>query len=183
MKKEKISNSEEEQQLNKARRTALLRYMGVLFAVAFALVLISLVVQMRSSRSAISQLNQASTSALQKAENLQTQNRELQSDRQELLTEKAALEGELNRARSDYAGLDVLLESAKTELESSKKSAADTKTQLEFTKVAYDALVFVLSCEQPEGNVTYSQAMQTLENLKEYLSPDALAIYEALLAQ
>ena len=181
-----------EQPLSPQRKTAMLRYMAVLFAVAFLLVAVSLAIQMRNSRSEISQLNQTSSSALQNAEKLQNQNRELQNDRVELLAEKAELQKALTQARSDYAGLDALLQTVKSDLAASEKAAADQQAQLEQqkqelaqeterTKEAYDALVFVLSCQQPEGNVTYLRAMETLKTLKKYLSDDALAAYEALL--
>ena len=56
--------------LDEKRKTALLRYIAILFAVAFVLVLLSLFGQMRNSKTAISELSQSSTSALQKAEHL-----------------------------------------------------------------------------------------------------------------
>ena len=50
--------------LSEARKTALLRYMAVLFAVAFLLVLLSLILQAHSSKATISELTQTSSSAL-----------------------------------------------------------------------------------------------------------------------
>ena len=37
-----------------------------------------------------------------------------------------------------------------------------------------------LRCTTREGNVTFSKAMSTVEKYKEYLSQEALAVYEAL---
>ena len=51
--------------LSDARKAALLRYMAILFAVAFLLVLLSLILQTHSSKSTISELSAASTSALE----------------------------------------------------------------------------------------------------------------------
>ena len=57
--------------LSEKRKSALLRYMAVLFCAAFILVLISLILQTHSSKAKISELNAASTSALSNAEALQ----------------------------------------------------------------------------------------------------------------
>ena len=46
--------------------------------------------------------------------------------------------------------------------------------------MAYDALLTALRCTTREGNVTFSKAMSTVEKYKEYLSQEALAVYEAL---
>ena len=73
--------------LSEKRKSALLRYMAVLFCAAFILVLISLILQTHSSKAKISELNAASTSALANAEARQNENRALQD-------EKIALEKE-----------------------------------------------------------------------------------------
>ena len=59
------------------KRTALLRYLIIMFAVAFVLVLMSMVLQVRSSNATVSQLHQSSTSALTRAQKLQDDNRAL----------------------------------------------------------------------------------------------------------
>ena len=68
--------------LSDARKAALLRYMAILFAVAFLLVLLSLILQTHSSKSTISELSAASTSALDNAVKMQEQNRTLQEEKQ-----------------------------------------------------------------------------------------------------
>ena len=73
--------------LSDARKAALLRYMAILFAVAFLLVLLSLILQTHSSKSTISELSAASTSALDNAVKLQEQNRTLQEEKQQLQDE------------------------------------------------------------------------------------------------
>ena len=62
--------------IDEKKKLALLRYLAILFAVAFVLVLVSLLGQMRSTNAAMDQIN-----ALQKAESLQEQNRQLEQDR------------------------------------------------------------------------------------------------------
>ena len=42
------------------------------------------------------------------------------------------------------------------------------------------ALLTALRCTTREGNITFSKAMSTVEKYKEYLSQEALAVYEAL---
>ena len=66
--------------LDERKKNALLRYVAIMFAVAFVFVLLSMFGQMRDSKSAISELNQSSSSALQKAEALQEHNQELEKE-------------------------------------------------------------------------------------------------------
>ena len=53
------------------KRTALLRYMAILFGVAFLLVLLTFLIQLRDSKQTISELNKSNASALQNAGKLQ----------------------------------------------------------------------------------------------------------------
>ena len=82
--------------LSDARKAALLRYMAILFAVAFLLVLLSLILQTHSSKSTISELSAASTSALDNAVKLQEQNRALQEEKQQLEDELDAVQKKLD---------------------------------------------------------------------------------------
>ena len=137
--------------LSEKRKSALLRYMAVLFCAAFILVLISLILQMHSSEAKISELNAASTSALSNAEALQHENRALQDSQAE--EDAQAVENEMIKS---------------------------LRTELDRTKEAYEALLEAKSCDTREGNVTFSRAMQTLERLKDYLGQAALEEYKAL---
>ena len=88
------------------------------------------------------------------------------------------------------AALDRALEKAKTqeesiaqleqELEALRTEHAEASESSEGTQEAYDALLTALRCTTHEGNVTFSKAMSTVEKYKEYLSQEALAVYEAL---
>ena len=69
--------AEKPQAMTPKSRNALLRYMTILFAVAFLVVTVSLVISMRTSQNTITALNQTSASALQNAEQLQDSNRDL----------------------------------------------------------------------------------------------------------
>ena len=81
------------------RKNALLRYIAILFAVAFLFVLLSLVMQMRDSRATISELNAASASALKNAETLQDDNRQLQEENAALKEEVESLQDQLEDAQ------------------------------------------------------------------------------------
>ena len=134
------------------KRTALLRYMAVMFAAAFLLVLVSFVSQTHRSNTTISDLSQSASGALARAQQLQEDNRELQEDLSKALgyVEEAREEGEAN---------------------------------VENTRTAYDALLTVLTTEDPQdGDVEYAKAVETVENMKEYLSDDAYAVFKGTLA-
>ena len=121
--------------LSSAKKTALLRYMAILFAVAFLLVLASLALQ-------------------DEAAQLQQQ----LEDTQAQLTEQT---DELEALRDEYDALE---------------------READAVQDAYAALITALQCKTHEGNVTYSKAMDAVARNKKYLSDDALAAYEALLA-
>ena len=69
------------------------------------------------------------------------------------------------------------------ELEALRTEHAEASESSEGTQEAYDALITAFQCETHEGNLTFSKAMDTVEQYKEYLSSDALAVYEQLLGE
>ena len=77
------SEADKEKELA-AKRNAFLRYMTIIFAVAFLLVLISLVLQAHTAKAALSDLKESNSSALSNAavnaELLQDENRKLQEE-------------------------------------------------------------------------------------------------------
>ena len=169
------SEADKEKELA-AKRNAFLRYMTIIFAVAFLLVLISLVLQAHTAKAALSDLKESNSSALSNAavnaELLQDENRKLQ---EELDSTKKLLADEQEKAKTQeesIAQLEQELEALRTEHAASESS--------EGTQEAYDALLTALRCTTREGNVTFSKAMSTVEKYKEYLSQEALAVYEAL---
>ena len=166
-----------QQPLSEARKTALLRYMAVLFAVAFLLVLLSLILQAHSSKATISELTQTSSSARSNVEQLQAQNRDLQDEKQALTQEKTALEAQVEELK---AQLEAAQQEAEREEDAEKQAM---KLELTRTRDAYEALLVAKNCETHEGNVTFSKAMDTLADLKEHLGEEALAEYEKLLAE
>ena len=159
--------------LSDARKAALLRYMAILFAVAFLLVLLSLILQTHSSKSTISELSAASTSALDNAVKLQEQNRALQEEKQQLEDELDAVQKKLDE---ETALNDQLLQATQDE-------QSDAKQELDHTRLAYEALLTAMNCDTHEGNVTFSRAMETVARYQECLSENALAEFEKLQEQ
>lgn len=156
-----------QQPLSDAKKNALLRYMTVLFAVAFLLVLASLILQKNSSQEQIGALNESNASAITRAEQLQTQNRDLQD-------EVASLKQELGDVQSQLDDQTDALDALRDEYDALEREA-------DAVQDAYSALITALQCKTHEGNVTYSKAMGAVERNKQYLSDDAKAAYEALL--
>ena len=72
--------------------------------------------------------------------------------------------------------LEAELDELKSQLYSAQRDTAHAQE-------AYDALITAFLCETHEGNLTFSKAMDTVEQYKEYLSSDALAVYEQLLGE
>lgn len=171
----------EEKPLSDQKRSALLRYMAVLFAVAFLLVLVSLLIQTHSSKAAISEMSKnnsdALSNAMANAEILQDQNRQLQEDNKALRAQIDELEAQANAStEDDNQVLEAELDELKSQLYSAQRDTAHAQE-------AYDALITAFQCETHEGNLTFSKAMDTVEQYKEYLSSDALAVYEQLLGE
>lgn len=131
------------------KRTALLRYMTVMFAAAFVLVLMSFLLEAKKHDNTAVQYN----SVLGKAEQLQEENRELQR--------------ELTAARK-YVQIAR---------EEGEEDVANTQT-------AYEALLKVMTTENPkDGDVEYSKAVETVKNLQKFLSNEAVALFEEVMAQ
>ena len=93
---------DQSEKLPKAKRSALVRYMAILFAFAFVLVLLSLVMQYYRSSETISELNASQANALARAEQLQEENRSL-----EITIEQMEQDGEkaLQEHEDELAGM------------------------------------------------------------------------------
>ena len=168
------SEADKEKELA-AKRNAFLRYMTIIFAVAFLLVLISLVLQAHTAKAALSDLKESNSSALSNAavNAEQDENRKLQ---EELDSTKKLLADEQEKAKTQEESIAQL----EQELEALRTEHAEASESSEGTQEAYDALLTALRCTTREGNVTFSKAMSTVEKYKEYLSQEALAVYEAV---
>ncbi|MBP3633231.1 MAG: hypothetical protein J6J43_01515 [Oscillospiraceae bacterium] len=131
------------------KKQSLLRYIAIMFVVAFVLVLISLVGQTRS----IGQLSESSASALQRAQELQDTNRELSVENEDLEDRIRQLEDQLADLENTVSSLETALTEAQTEQEE-QKTAIETYEQL-------------LSGDVAELNTEYlgPNGLETYENL------------------
>ena len=163
------THNQPEKALDDKRKNALLRYVAILFAVAFLFVLFSLLLQMRDSRVSISTLNQDRASALQKAEQLQDTNWELQTQVDELTSQLEALQQTLDSQSKENEALRKEIENAQ-----------------EKTLEAYELLLQARKLVTPgsqEGNVAAARIMENLKNMEEYLGEAGLEEYHRLLEE
>ena len=166
--KEEIAGENQEVfqlRVSESKRTALLRYLIIMFAVAFVLVLMSMVLQVHSSNATVSELHQSSTSAMAKAQKLQDDNRAL-SDK------VAVLEQELT-------GVTATLEeysAANNALRAEVKALEEGKVDETALRAACDALAeSVMAAKKEERS---AEDVEALTKLKQYLSPERTADFE-----
>ncbi len=190
-------NENEKPALDERKKSALLRYVAIMFAVAFLLVLFSLLGQMRNSMSTISELNQSSSSALQKAERLQEDNLELELENQELSLEMEALEEHCAELEAQLADLQNQLINAaddreksenqqdtlQQELQNLQEKYALQEETLENTVRAYELLLELQNTVTPgdqTGNAAVENLIRELKNLESYLGDTARKTFENL---
>lgn len=135
------------------KRTALLRYMTVMFAAAFVLVLMSFLFQLKSHNTTVSEMAQTSASALSRAEELQEENRTLQTALEETkkYVQIAREEGE-NDVKNTVAAYDALY-------------------------------LVLMTENPRDGDVEYSKAVETVKNFESYLSEEAAALFHEAVGQ
>lgn len=169
-----LNQQPEKPALDDKKKSALLRYIAVLFAVAFLFVLFSLITQMRTSKSTISELNQSSSSALQKAEQLQDTNRQLETD-------NAHLEGRIEELEKQIASMEQELEESQQSLKTSEADMKKLQEELDtmqestedFEKII-DAYELLLQAEQDPS------VLPEVEKNLEYLGEYATKFYKNL---
>lgn len=143
-------------------QNALLRYITVLFAVAFLVVLLSLVISNQQNQDTITALNATSASALENAEALQESNRALSDANAQLQSQITELELELEET-----------EDALSQAEAEQKRSQDTVT-------AYELLLTAMDARQNGDIDAFEAAMTELEGMRDLLSEQALKRYEEL---
>ena len=111
--------------LSNKKKNALVRYMAILFGVAFLLVLLSFLIQLRDSRETISDLSQANSSALQNAGKLQEDNQRLAGDNEALLRQIESLEAQLRETEETATQAEKARRDALSELSGVQKTLAD----------------------------------------------------------
>lgn len=119
-------DSEEELSLlSEKKKNALVRYMAILFGVAFLLVLLSFLIQLRDSRETISDLSQANSSALQNAGKLQEDNQKLIQDNEALQQRVESMETQLQKAEESVKQAEAARRETLSELSDVQKTLAD----------------------------------------------------------
>lgn len=156
--------------LSATRRRALINYMAILFSVAFLLVALSLGIQYRDSQATISQLEAKGNSAIEKANQLQEDNRALQeqvSMLEEQLKEirNALTESDMQEAIAQGANQELLVENLMA------RNRADAYQQLSRAQAAL----------QSEKQAEFLAAMTELTELHTWLDIEDQMTYEALL--
>lgn len=152
----------EKKATNERSRSALIRYMVILFSVAFILVLISLLVQMRTSQSTINDLNQTSANAMANAEKLQQTN-------QTLMEENDTLSDQVSELQKQVEEQSGQLDESQAKVESQTQSI-----------LAYNTLLQALLANEAGDQAAMQEAMEALKSLKPYLSQPGLTVYENL---
>ena len=166
MSEEKEKIQPEKPGLDDKKTNALLRYVAIMFAVAFLLVLFSLVSQMRDSKNTISQLNQSSSSAVQKAEQLQDNNRLLEENNE-------LLKGELEDLEEDVAALQQQLEDTRAQMDEAPDAEAAKAAEREKVQEAYDLLYDFMQNPTEENKAK-------VERHKQDLSEEMLTVYRSI---
>ncbi len=134
--KEKPQDQPERAPISDKKRNALLRYMAILFGVAFLLVLLSLMIQMRDSRQTISDLSQSQAGVLQRAEQLQNENQQLGEDNNDLRAQLTSVRRSLKDALSALDEEAAAREAAETALE---EVQSDAEAQSEQEEALHEA--------------------------------------------
>ena len=161
------SEADKEKELA-AKRNAFLRYMTIIFAVAFLLVLISLVLQAHTAKAALSDLKESNSSALSNAavnaELLQDENRKLQ---EELDSTKKLLADEQEKAKTQEESI-AQLEQETERRRQALREAADHRAAIEARrnqteKQAQEKNQSILLMERESARLEQKKATSELE--------------------
>lgn len=168
-----VEEKTEKENITPKYRNALLRYMVILFVVAFLIVSLSLLVQMRNSQNTITALNQTSASALQNAEQLQQQN-------QALTEENDALQATIRELEDRLEDLEQQAKLTEGELTSVKQEQEQAQEQTQAQFDAYELLLKAQQARQNEDAEAFDAAMASLAEVQDNLSPAGAELYKQL---
>ena len=145
------------------KRTALLRYMAILFGVAFLLVLLTFLIQLRDSKQTISELNKSNASALQNAGKLQDENQALSAANATLEVQVEDLESQVEDLETTKERLEKTQSQLEQELEETNQKVTDTQT-------AYVLLGQAKAVASEEDTETLSTVLDQLNPLVDLLT-------------
>lgn len=178
----------EEVPLSPRRKQALVTYMALLLALAFSIVTVSLVIQQQNSEGTIDTLSQNANQALARAEQLQKENETLRENNQalqtqvETLTEQLEMQQQslnnvasaLDDLQASYADLEIALQQS----QDSQQAAAQVQAGV---TTAYNALIRAINAQQMGNEDQFKDCLAILADYHQYLSQDALNLYQGLL--
>lgn len=185
-----------EEALSRKRRTALVSYLAILFAVAFLLVALSMVIEnkrLQSTNAAIKNDSQKTSANLNKTiTDMQTENDELteqisalQQQLDELQTEAdrqaAEAEDQISALTAERDGLQeekTALEAEKTEL---SEALADAEQRAADAVEVSELLQKAIAANDEGKHKTLQYCLEKIEPLKDLLSPSELEWYESLI--
>jgi len=174
------------QPLDDRKKTALLRYIAIMFAVAFLLVLSSLLMQMRDSRQIISELEQSGASTLSRVEQLQMQNQTLTEETESLRKQVQQLQAENDTLRKEAEEAAADRKTLEDELARLEQELTKAGSEPDHVRMAYEQLLLAMELVTPgsqEGNVAASRALEGLQSMEQYLGEKALTLYHNLLEE
>ena len=165
-------------------KNALLRYVAVLFAVAFLLVLLSYLVQMRNMNTTVSELNQTSSSALTNAQMLQSMNQQLMQENEALRLELDELKQQLDQTEdsltAEQTQSDMTVQALQQELAALESAMTDAEAQHSAVLSAYELLSKAASAANANDLVALRSYMAELEPSAGLLGTQATRLYNAL---
>lgn len=165
----------EQKALNDQKKNALLRYMAVLFGVAFLLVALSFLIQIRDSSVTINQLNQSNASALQNAEKLQLDNRDLTAENKRLNQELHDTLTALDEATDRLDDAEETIDEMTTAAEAAAKLDAARQKNAE-------ALAAAASARLDDNKETCRAALAQVDAKAAPLGTAEMALLETLTA-
>ena len=175
---EKEAQNQVDKGLDDKRKNAMLRYIGIMFVVAFLFVLISMLSELRTSEATITELNQSSTSAIQKAEQLQDNNRQLETDNAYLTGRIEELEKQIEDLELELAVSEEKVQNQEADLSALDQQLTEARQETSELLSAYENLLKAeVLAEQNEDN---SSILKELKYSVKYFAEYASNIYENL---
>lgn len=187
--------SDPSQVLSPKRRSALVTYLAILFAIAFLFVALTMALEskrLKSANEALEDKNQQTSASLTGSINaLQDENHKLIDNNQELAAQVAALELRLQNAESSAAQkteeFNAQLEKLQQEKQALETEKAELKKKNEtLTKQAHDAIAVsellqkAIALNDEGDNEGLAQVLAQIAPMKELLSATELELYESL---
>ena len=182
---EKEPEHKEGEALSRKRRTALVAYMAVLFAVAFLLVALSMIMENKKLQSS----NEKTSATLNgRIEELQNEYNNLKNTSEEQAARIAELESQAAEKEAAMETLEQQLDEAaavreelEKEIRDGKDSLVEARQKAEDTFKVYDLLIRAKLADEEGDFEQLQELLDQIEPLKNLLSDDAKEIYESLI--